>query len=350
MTDGPDAASGRMEGHGYYTAHSDVQQEYGELALGWFAEAAASAADPSPLPFVIADLGAAGGGSSLEPVRRALSARTSSGPVLVVHTDIPSNDFSALFTLVGSSPQTYLAPDVFPLAEGRSFYERLFPDAFVALAWSSVAVHWLSSVPAPIEDHIYCSRATGATRDVLRDRSQQDWLTFLRHRAAELRPGGGLVVVGGAARDDGSSGAEGLMDAADASLRDLVDRGTLSEDEYRRMTIPTWNRTKAEFTAPFDDGHFDGRLELRRAELRWLPDRYFTAYQNDGDLDRYVENVADFFRAAFEESLMSAIEPGRTGRGDLVTAFRERLRGHIAADPEAAACQWHVVALDIRRV
>ncbi|MDQ2670283.1 MAG: class I SAM-dependent methyltransferase, partial [Gemmatimonadota bacterium] len=323
MTETPDATSGRMEGHGYYTAHSDVQQEYGELAIGWFAEAAASAADPSPLPFVIADLGAAGGGSSLQPVLKALDARTSQGPVLVVHTDIPSNDFSALFTLVDSSPHTYLAPDVFPLAEGRSFYERLFPDGFVTLAWSSVAVHWLSSVPEPIDDHIFSSRAAGPTRDALRDRSRQDWLTFLRHRDAELRPGGGLIVVGGAARDDGSSGAEGLMDAADAALRDLVDRGVLAEAEYRRMTIPTWNRTKAEFTAPFDDGQLAGVLELRRAELRWLPDRYFAAYQSDGDLDRFVENVADFFRAAFEESLMSALEPGRADRDGLVSAFRD---------------------------
>jgi hypothetical protein len=346
--------TGTMEGHGYYTAHSEAQQAYGELGFEWLEEAAAEV-DPPPAgsPYVIADFGAAGGGSSLEPMRRALAARRGDGEALVVHTDIPTDDFSALFELVDTSPRSYLVdrPGVFALAAGRSFYERLLPKGMLALGWSSIAVHWLSAVPAPIEDHVYCSFATGRAREALRERSAADWRAFLGHRVEELRPSGRLIVVDGAAEDDGSSGAEGLMEAANAALRDLVAARTLGEDEYRAMTIPTWNRTLAEFTAPFESRELDGILELRRSTMRSLPDPYLEAYRSDGDLDAYVESVADFFRAAFEESLMASLDPGRddAARESVAVEFRAALRRHIAADPEAAASTWHVAVLDIAR-
>jgi hypothetical protein len=114
-----------MEGHGYYTSHSQAQQAYGELGIRWLEEASAEVTPPTePLPFVIADMGAAGGGNSLAPMRRALAARQGGGAALVVHTDIASNDFSSLFELVADSPATYLGEaGVFALAEGRSFYK-----------------------------------------------------------------------------------------------------------------------------------------------------------------------------------------------------------------------------------
>jgi hypothetical protein len=345
---------GRMEGRGYYTAHSEAQQAYGELGIEWLEQAAAEV-EPAPagLPYVIADFGAAGGGSSLAPMRRALAARQGGGEALVVHTDIPSDDFSALFELVDFSPQSYLKGQTgtFALAAGRSFYERLLPTGMLSLGWSSIAVHWLSALPASIEDQIYCSFAAGSTREALRDRAAADWRAFLADRAAELRPSGRLVVIGGASRDDGQSGAEGLMRAADAALRRLVETGLLEGEEYGRMTIPTWNRTLAEFARPFERGELADSLELRRSDLRWLPDPYFEAYEQDGDLDAYVEAVADFFRAAFEESLFSALDPGRepADREAVTAAFRSALRERIAADPEAAACRWHVALLDIAR-
>lgn len=346
------AAAGRMEGGGYYTAHSEAQESYGELGFEWLEQAAADVDPPAPpLPFAIADMGAAGGGNSLEPVRRALAARRDPGPALVVHTDIPGNDFSALFELVVDSPQTYLDENVFALAEGRSFYERLFPDGFLSLGWSSIAVHWLSRVPEPIPDQIYCSFATGPAREALRAQSARDWRGFLEHRARELRPGGRMVVVGGAARDDGSSEAEGLMEAANSALRTLVEADALAEDEYERMTIPTWNRTTAEFVEPFEAGGLDGALELRRHAARWLPDHYFEAFSSDGDLDRYTQSVAGFFRAAFEQSLWASLDAARepAARDKIGERFRTLLRERIASDPERAACRWHVVVLDIAR-
>ena len=204
-------------------------------------------------PCIVADFGAAGGRNELEPMAVAvqgLRAGGVSGPIVVVHTDIPTNDFTTLFETI-EKPDTYLAePDVYAFAAGRSFYERIFPAEAITLGWSAIAVHWLSRVPVPISDHVYCSFAIGAARDALAAQSAADWDNFLTARAVELRAGAQLVVVGGAATDDGASGAEALMTALDDALRDAVAAGALTADEYAGMTVPTWNRTMAEFTAP----------------------------------------------------------------------------------------------------
>jgi hypothetical protein len=73
-------------------------------------------------------MSAAGGGNSREPMRRALAARQRSGPALVVHTDIPSNDFSGLFELVAGDPRNHLG------AEGV-FACRVLRAAFESSLW-----------------------------------------------------------------------------------------------------------------------------------------------------------------------------------------------------------------------
>lgn len=347
---------GAMEGGGFYTAHSAPQGSYGELGFQWLEEAAAAVAPAGPLlPFVIADMGAAGGGNSLEPMRRAIDVLRRNGqrPILVAHTDIPSNDFSALFELIGSSPRSYAqAPDVYTVAIGRSFFDRLLPAEYLSLGWSSIAVHWLSRLPQPIPEHIYCSFATGAVRDALQARSAADWRQFLVHRAIELRPGARMIIIGGAAEPTGASGAEGLMTMANDALQAMVADGQLTAAEYNGMTIPTWNRTEEAFLEPFTAEALQDRLALRRHVFRTLPDPYFAAFEKDADLTGYTASVTAFFEAAFGPSLWASLnpEPGAEGRAQVVDEFGRRLASAVAADPRAAACSWHTVTLDIERV
>ena len=155
--------------------------------------------------------------------------------VSVFHTDLSTNDFDPLFTLL-ASPDSYLqgTSNVFTYAGGKSFYERLFPAAQLNIGWNAIAVHWLSRVPATIADHIWSNRATGMVKEDFARQSERDWQAFLDHRGQELRPGGRLVVLGGASDDEGSSGAEGLIDLANAALQGMVDARTLRSGEYER--------------------------------------------------------------------------------------------------------------------
>ena len=85
-----------------YTASSRLQAAGLDAAMALFEEAAAAVPLPKPpQPIVIADYGAASGHNSLLPVSAAIAVlrkRTRHDhSLLVVHTDLPDNDFTAMF-------------------------------------------------------------------------------------------------------------------------------------------------------------------------------------------------------------------------------------------------------------
>ena len=137
MPEAPDL-TGQMMGHGVYGRHSLAQHSAGGFGLPGLERAARSAAAVHGAePVVIADLGAAGGRNELQPMTVAIETLRDAGvtaPITVVHTDIPPNDFSALFETVEHDPDTYLRlADVYTLAAGRSFYGRIFPPESLTL-------------------------------------------------------------------------------------------------------------------------------------------------------------------------------------------------------------------------
>ncbi|MGF1471107.1 MAG: hypothetical protein ACFB50_05095 [Rubrobacteraceae bacterium] len=348
---------GVMQGEGFYNRHSKPQHSVVELGLSLLPQAVEAV--PLPVPgevFSVADYGVAGGRNSVEPVRMIIdTVRRRAGqdlPVSVVHTDIPANDFNPLFGLL-SSPEGYLAglSNVFAYVEGRSFYERLFPDAQVHVGWSASAVNWLSSVPAPIPDHIWSNRATGRVREAFAGQSGRDWRQFLDHRRHELKPGGRLVVLGNASDDYGSTGAEGLLDLANGALQEMVQEKILGPDEYGRMVIPTYNRTLEEYEAPFSEAGIADDLELESASVAALEDPFWAEYQQNGDLGAYADSYADFFQAAGGSSLLAALDEGRSDieGQEILGAFHEKLKSKVAADPAAAVCNWLIACLLISR-
>lgn len=350
-----DVSAGAM-GHGY-ARHSQVQHRAGDYGMPLLYRALDTVVLPeNGRPFRVADLGVAAGTNSLDPLRAVVEGirrRTGNDtPVTVVHTDIPANDFNTMFATVLHSPDSYARrPQVFAYAEARSFYEPLFPPAELHLAWSAIAVHWLSRVPEPIPDHIFSSRATGSARRALREQSRRDWEAFLTHRARELCPGGQLVVLGGGSADDGSSGAEALVDTADAVLRDLVLQDRITSAEYARMTIPTWNRTVAEFLDPLRAGPLAEAFRVEEHDLVALPDVLLEQFEATGDEQAFAAQLTAFFQAAFQPSLLSALDTGRAaGEVDAVAqAFAGGLHSRIAADPTACETHWHVVPLRLTR-
>jgi SAM dependent carboxyl methyltransferase len=160
MTDAPEAVR-PMEGDGAYNRSSRVQATGLAPAIALIERAAATASlAPAPEAIVIADYGASEGRNSLLPMARAIGAlRGRVGPkraISVVHTDVPDNDFSALFETLANGPESYFKgdPNAFASAVGRSYYEQLLPSRSVTLGWSSWAIQWLSRVPAPIPDQV----------------------------------------------------------------------------------------------------------------------------------------------------------------------------------------------------
>ena len=301
------SADAVMKGHGFYNEHSRPQQKADSLGLPLLERAVGEMTVPQGAePATVADLGAAQGRNSLEPMRLALEKmrrRTAvSTPIVVVHTDLPQNDFGSLFALVERSPESYLrgVENAFALAAGKSFYERIFPDGFLSLGWTAISVHWLSKVPCSIPDHVYAQRAEQRVRKAYAEQASEDWRRFLGHRARELRPGGELIVVAVTTDDTGSTGGESLMDLTNEPLLAMVDAGFIRPEEYGRMNMPAYHRTMEEFTEPLRSGTLTEDLTLKEATKAKFSDQLWPEYEQRRDASTFAGSYTEFMRAFTE--------------------------------------------------
>ncbi len=327
---------------GSYSAAVRLQAAGLQSAIAMFEQASAAVPLPDPpQPIVIADYGASSGHNSLIPVGAAIAVlRKRTRPehsVLVAHTDMPDNDFSALFRTIEDDPDAYLRKDpaTFASAVGRSFYSQILPSNSVNLGWSSWAIQWLRRVPHVIEDHIhvaYC--ADESVRSAYAKQAARDWHEFVAFRGRELCPGGRLVVTTMAIGSDGEFGYRPLLAAVMDGLDELASDGLLTADEVSRMCIPTVGRREADFIAPFaPSGRFE-RLEIEHLEVFDAEDRFWSRYRVDGDAGAFGARWARFARASVFPALSTALTDGSAD--PRAAAMFDRLEAGVAERLRAA--------------
>jgi len=331
-----------MEGGGSYNRNSHVQASGLLPAVVLLEDAARKATlPPVPQPIAIADYGCAEGRNSLVPIVAALAvlrSRDTARSIAVIHTDVPDNDFSALFATLTADPDSYLRDSaVFASAVGRSFYQQILPSSSVTLGWSSWSVQWLSKVPAAIPDHVQSAYSRDAdARAAYERQAADDWRAFLAARELELGPGGCLVVLTMATDDDGEFGYRPLLDAMYAALAAMVTDGSLHSDELRRMAIPTVARSRAAFAAPFGDGGCFGDLSLASLDVFDGDDSIWARFQTTGDAHAFGAQWAAFSRASVFPTLAAALDdqadPVRRTR--FIDALEASVAARLATAPE----------------
>jgi SAM dependent carboxyl methyltransferase len=333
-----------MEGQGRYNRSSQVQASGSSPAVSMLECAAREVPLPDEhLPIVIADYGSSQGHNSLAPVGAAIDLlRERAGrerAISVVHVDMPGNDFSALFETLRSDPQSYLkrGAAIFASAVGRSFYEQVLPDETITLGWSSWAVQWLSRAPGVIPDQVQVALSSDAEiKNAFRRQAAEDWRQFLVVRGRELCAGGQLVVLTMAADEHGEFGYRALLQAMYTSLAEMVESGFLSEEELRRMVIPTVGRSREEFLVPFGaTGSFAG-LRMEEAEVFLGEDHIWADYQRDGDGISFGARWAAFSRASVFPTLAEALKSdGDQGKsGAFITRLETMTAAQLAQRPE----------------
>ncbi len=116
-----------MEGHGVCNRSSRVQAAGLSPAVPVLERAAGTVPlTDTPEAIVIADYGSSEGRNSLVPMAIAIRRlRDRVGPdraISVVHTDLPGNDFNAMFETLANDPDSYLRddPNAFASAVGRN--------------------------------------------------------------------------------------------------------------------------------------------------------------------------------------------------------------------------------------
>jgi SAM dependent carboxyl methyltransferase len=325
-----------MEGGGYYNQNSAMQAAGIELLLPiWKRVAQTVAIGEGPL--VIVDYGSSQGRNSMRPMRVAieeLRARNGSGvAIAVVHTDLPSNDFTALFTAL-AGPDSYMngTPGIYPSAIGRSYFEPIIAPTSVHLGWNSWTMQWLSANAPDAPDHVFAALSTSPqVQKALAVQQALDWKRFLEVRSSELRQGAKLLsAFSGKAAE--ATGWEWLGGELWAAILDLRRDGILSETEALRITLPTASRSLDAIRAPFaSKGQYAG-LEIEHAEILKVPDPYWSGFQKTGDRQAFAECHANMVRAWAGPTIASVLKANRDPSAALNALF-VRFAERVAAAP-----------------
>lgn len=328
-----------------YTASKRLQAAGLQRAIEVFEQAAEAVPLPAPpQPIVLADYGASNGHNAVLPIGAAIAVirqRTRhEHAVLVAHTDVPENDFTALFETLSDDPDSYLRTDTasFPAAIGRSFYGQILPSNSVTLGWTSWATMWLSPAATglpDIPDHVQVAYSADDTvQSAYARQAAQDWHDFVAFRGRELCPGGRLAVLTMAVGEDGEFGYRPLFDAVVAALRDQVRDGLLHADELRRMAIPIFARSEKDFRAPFaPSDRFEG-CSIEHLEVFDAEDRFWAQYLVDKDAATFGARWAAFGRFSTFPTLAAGLDEGLGDRR--TTEFIDQLEGAVAERLAAA--------------
>jgi indole-3-acetate O-methyltransferase len=342
-----------MRGAGYYSAHTagakTVIDKVGDLVV----EAVGRMPILEPgRPFVIADFGAADGGTSMDMMHRLVETirrREPDREISIVYTDLPHNDFSTLFRLT----QGLLGPDIrAPLAQipnlhifgsGTSFYRQVINTGALSFGFSATAMHWLSRRPCMIADHVQAVGAAPAEREMFRAQAIQDWEAILLARARELRTGGRLALanfcIDEARQYLGHTTGVDMFDSFARHWRELYTAGRIGEAEYVNATFPQFYKTPAEFAAPFRDptsAISKAGLKLEHISTMVTPCPYAEAFRIHRDAAAFAKAYVPTLRSWSETVFAGALDPSRSAadRTAIPNAFYGSYEAAVARAPD----------------
>jgi hypothetical protein len=327
-----------MQGGGFYNSNSEFQAAGIALALPLLKEAAGSIPLDGGGPLVIADYGSSQGRNSLLPMRVAIDElRARAGPdqlIEVVHTDLPSNDFTSLFTLLRDDPESYLQGQagIFASAVGRSYFEPILPPGRVHLGWNTWSLHWMSRQPVDAPDAtLAVLSASPSAREAVARQLEEDWRRFLLARSLELRQGAKLVTLS-IGRTSAHHGWEWIAGEVWQTVVEMGREGLLSPQEQLRITLPMGGRSVEDMKAPFAEGPFAG-LSLEHVDVIEAPDPFWGSYCETRNAHELGHRWAGMQRAAIGPVVAAALDPGRDANAILNDLFG-RYATRIAASPQ----------------
>ncbi|WP_293428159.1 SAM-dependent methyltransferase [Phreatobacter sp.] len=348
-----------MRGAGYYSSNTVGAKAVIDKAGGLVADALAGMViKPAKTAFSVCDYGAADGGTSLDLMRRVakiVRGTAPDRPISLTYTDLPHNDFSALFRLtqglLGDQAKKPLAetPGLYIFGSGTSFYRQIVPDGTLDLGFSATAMHWLSKRPGLIADHVQAVGASAEEQALFRRQAMADWETILLHRVRELARGGKLVLANFCADEKGrylgNTGGVNMFDEFARHWRALRQKGRITDAEYANATFPQFYKTPDEFAAPFrDKGSKVAKAGLRLDHISTAVTKcpYAADFRKHGDAAAFARAYVPTLRSWSETVFAGALDPKRSPqeRASIVDAFYGAYEAEVAKSPEGHAMDY----------
>ena len=351
-----------MKGGGYYSQRTRGAKDVIDNAVKMLFDAAQVIPEPSKgQPIRLADFGAADGGTSEAAWRQCiehLQSRFTQTQIQVTYTDLPSNDFSALFkNLLGfgsSGANTFLTDikNVFVNACGIGFHEQLLPDETLDIGFSATAMHYISEKPCTIDDHVHMVGASGDALAAFGQQAKRNWEDLLLARSRELRPGGRLVILNFGIDEQGrylgNTGGINMFDTFAELWSNMRNEGIITSDEFKNTAFPQYYRTVEEFCAPLKDQSsavYQAGLRLVSAKTGVLGCPYRRAFDEaQGSMSNrefavsYIPTLRSWSEAVFVNGLSG--ERPQEEKDRIVDQFYQRYEDRVAENPDGHAMDY----------
>jgi cyclopropane-fatty-acyl-phospholipid synthase len=191
---------------------------------------------------------------------------------------------------------------------------------------------------------------TKQERDAFAQQATDDLVAFMTARAAELVPGGKLLIEVFGASANGCAG-DGIYDALNDAVVEFCNSGRITRDEYERYYQPLYFRTLEELVKPVakPDSPLSSLFRLDRAETYEVKVPFVEAFRIRHDAASFARAFTSFFRAFTEPVLRIAFSSSADVDGLVSDVFSsaERL---ICKNPEAYMYHYPCVAALMRRL
>jgi len=239
--------------------------------------------------------------------------------------------------------------NVYVTASGTSFYFQMLPSGSLDLGFSATAMHWLSQKPGDITQHVHMVGASGAELDVFRQQAAKDWQRILLHRAAELKTGGKLVLVNFGIDEQGrylgNTGGVNMFDRFNEIWQGMIDDGTVTADEYSRMTLPQYYNTVEEFSAPLLDRESDvykAGLRLDSIKTAVMPCPYAADFKRHANAADFAKAYIPTLRSWNESTYFAGLSSERPlqQRQEIIEQFYGTYEQQVAENPEGHAMDY----------
>ena len=335
-----------MQGNGFYNKNSELQEAGIDLFIPIWKDLVETI-NFSANNATIADYASSQGKNSLSPINIAISSILSRNPkqnsISVIHTDLPSNDFSSLFETIEKNNNSYLKNHcrIFPFAVGRSYFDQILPPNSVDIGWNSWSLQWLSASPKNIDDHIFIDCTESAyLKNSYSHQLATDWSLFLGCRSKELKLSGKLMTIFIASRNL-TSGWGPFWNEFWLTLLDLRSANLLSDTELALISLPIGVRSVDDIKKPFDKNNIFSNLKLERLDIIDAPDPFWDEYQLTRDPKTYGLRWANMAKAVAGPMISKALSNTQNTQctlNEIFSRFSDRLSSHPFKVNHSLAC------------
>lgn len=231
-------------------------------------------------------------------------------------------------------------------------YDQLLPPRSLHVATTFNAIGFLSRRPVDrLADYILpngpsARRGIGHVNDS--DRHQfamqalDDVNSLLKARATELVPGGKLLVqVFG--RSEDASTADGIYDALNDALLEVLANGIIARNDYEAFYQPVYFRTLDELVAPAK-AQAAPLFRVERAETYEIAVPFVETFRQTGDRALYAREFTEFFRA-FTEPVLRLSFAAHPQLERLISDIYDRAERLVREHPERYEFRYIAVAM-----